>query len=473
MSLMAFFDPFGTVPGSSLNWSQHALLQKAASGSRPAASGSRPSGPTIDTGRICRELESVGQKIEDVVRAIDWLVADLDLRLETQAELLNRQVDLLADIARTLHNPARTRAAERLVDAAELLRHHRNERALSLAEQAADDDPNNDTAFVLAAWAALGLEDLERARGYFREAAQATASEQGAEKRHMNAVYLAARLTFALDGPEAALRELDAAEPFIDPALPREHPTLAMEQFCLLCLSPNKAAAIKFDRAAYYTAANQMDAALETFREIAEEYNGRFCLMALTDPVLANNDAVVNAARETLRIHNALIDEISKVLPLSEARWRALQTELQQHRIKNAKTAAAVARFDELFTPTAGKRTTLDETWPWPPNRRWLEDFSATLKDFNDFDEEMRLLIERERMREAALEAGVQDFLREYRKYRLVDRGRTEAVVGYHAMIGGYDFKHITVDGNGKITVKDHSGSAPYLIRKFKAGGRS
>ena len=160
-----------------------------------------------------------------------------------------------------MHSPARTRAAERLVDAAELLRHNRNERALSLAEQAIDDDPNNDTAFVLAAWAALGLEDLERARGYFREAAQATASEQGAEKRHMNAVYLAARLTFALDGPEAALSELDAAQPFTEPALQAKYPGLTSEQLCLLRLEPNKAAAIKFDRAVYCTAANRMDAA--------------------------------------------------------------------------------------------------------------------------------------------------------------------------------------------------------------------
>src|SRR5580698_8999820 len=122
-SVIAFFDPFGAVPGSSLNWSQQALLEKSAA--------ARPQGPVIDTGRICLTLESVSQNVAEVVRAIDWLVADLDLRLDAQAELLNRQVDLLAEIAHTLRSPARTRAAERLSDAAELLRHHRNERALS------------------------------------------------------------------------------------------------------------------------------------------------------------------------------------------------------------------------------------------------------------------------------------------------------------------------------------------------------
>jgi len=461
MSLMAFFDPLGNVPGSSLNWSQHALLQKAASGSRPA-------GPVIDTGRICRELESVGQKVDAVVRAIDWLVADLDLRLDAQAELLNRQVDVLADIARTLHSPARTRAAERLADAAELLRHHRNERAPSLAEQAIDDDPNNDTAFVLAAWAALGLDDRARARGYFREAAQATALEPGAEARHINAVYLAARLTLTLDGPEAALGELDAAEPFVDPAMRDEHDGLTAEQLRLACLRPDKAAAFRFDRAVYQTATGQVDVALETFRDIAETCNARFCLMALTDPVLANNDNVVEVARQALRAHRELIDEIGDVLPCSEARWRALWEELQQHGIRNSGIAGANARFRELFARDIGRRKTFDETWPWPPSVRWLREFSVILRDFNDFDSQMRPSIEHERMREAALEAGVRKFLHEHPKYRLIDRQRTTILVGYRALIGGYDFKRIAVDETGDVAAGDYTGYPGYAIRKFK-----
>jgi hypothetical protein len=44
--------------------------------------------------------------------------------------------------------------------------------------------------------------------------------------------------------------------------------------------------------------------------------------MALTDPILTTNEAVTNSARETLRIHQALIDEIGEMLPLNEARWR-------------------------------------------------------------------------------------------------------------------------------------------------------
>jgi len=191
--------------------------------------------------------------------------------------------------------------------------------------------------------------------------------------------------------------------------------------------------------------------------------------MALTDPVLANNDAVVNAAIEALRINKVLVDEISESLPPSEARWGALQTELRQHKIENAQTRDGAARFGKFFTPDAGRREALNETWPGPPSRRWLEEIAATLKEFSDFDQEMRPMVEHERMREAALEAGIQDFLREHRKHRLVDRRRLVAIVGSHAMIGGYDFKKIIVDENGKLTIKDESSPAGWLIRQFKA----
>jgi hypothetical protein len=469
-SLIAFFDPFGTVPGSSLNWSQHALLEKR--GGRSTTQVAWPSGPTIDTDRICRALESVGQNVAEVVDAIDWLVSDLNLRLDAQTELLNQQADLLAEIAQTLRSPARTRAAERVRDATELLRHHRNERALTVAEQAIDDDPNSDTAFILAGWASLGIGNLQRARGYFREAAQATASTRDAETRHMNAVYLAARLTFALEGPEAALNELDAAEPFVDPTMQKEHPRFTKEQLCLSLLSPNNAGAIKFDRTVYYTANNNLDAALETFREIAEGHDIRFCLMALTDPVLATNEAVVNAARETLRVHQTLINEIQERLPASELRWWTLWTEIQKHEIRNTDTVAALPRFGELFTPSSAKRKTLEETWPWPPSRRWLEHFSAKLREFDNFEAKMRPLIERERMREAALDTHIQELLRP-RKVRLVHRTRLEAVVGRHHSLtmGGYTFRRITVDESGKVTVTEQEATND-LMNKFEAASK-
>jgi tetratricopeptide (TPR) repeat protein len=445
---MSFFDPFGTVPGSSLNWSQHALLAKRGRTTVVAA------GPMIDTNRICQTIESVGQSVSEVVDAIDFLVSDLDLRLDEQTKLLSGQVDLLAEIAQTLRSPARTRAAERVRDAAELLRHHRNERALSVAEQAIDDDPNNDLAFVIAAWASLGVQDSRRALSYLREAAQATAETEGAEQRHMNAVYLAARLTFVLDGPEAALRELDAAHPFINPRLQKEQPGAGREDLCLSCLSPNKAGAIKFDRTVYYAASNHLDAALEIFRDIIEKHDATFCLMALTDPVLTSNDAVMTAAREALSIHHVLVEKIERSLPTADIRWLYLWSEIRAHEIENDQTIAAHDQLGEFLSPTSTRRKAVEGKLRKFPNNRWLEEAAILLDAFEDFDAKIAPLLERERMREAALEAGIQDVLRQGRKAHVIERLREHAIVGSRASIGGSSFQRIAVDHNGKVVIE-------------------
>ena len=410
-------------------------------------------GPMIDTNRICQAIESVGENVSDVVDAIDVLVSDLDLRLDQQAKLLSEQADLLVEIAQTLRSPARTRAAERIRDATELLRRHRNERALAAAEQAIDDDPNNDVAFTLAAWASLGIQDVGRARGYFQEAAQATASTKGAEKRHMNAVHLGARLTFALDGPEAALRELGAADPFIDPELREDRPRAGKEELSLGCLSSNKAGAIKFDRVVYYTASNQLDAALEIFREIIAEHDASFCLMALTDPVLSGNDAVMSAARETLGIHHVLVERIEKFLPEADARWRALWGAIKKHDIRNDDTLAARKRLGELLNPGSRKRAAVDEKLRKFPNNRWLEELITIPGALDNFEFKLTPLIEHERMREAALEAGIQDVLRRDQKAVMTERTRLDAVIGRLTVMSGYKFWYVIVDENGAVSV--------------------
>ena len=410
-------------------------------------------GPMIDSERICRAIESVGQDVAEVVDAIDMLVSGLDLRLDEQTKLLSEQVDLLVEMAQTLRSPARTRAAERIRDATELLRRHRNERALTVAEQAIDDDPNNDVAFTLAAWASLGIEDFGRARGYFREAAQATASTKGAEKRHMNAVHLAARLTFALDGPEAALRELDRADPFIDPKLREERPRATKEELFLFCLSPEKAGLIKFDRAIYYTASNQLDAALEIFREIVDEQDVSFCLMALTDPVLSTNNAVMNVARETLSVHHTLVEKIKQLLPKADTRWQTVWGEVQDHEIRNADTAAAQKRFGELLSRGSNKRKAVDEKLRKFPNNRWLGELIAILTALDNFEARMTQLIEYEQMREAMLDVAIEGLLQRDRKAVLVRNARLDAVVGRLAIIGGYKFQRIAVDKDGNVNI--------------------
>jgi tetratricopeptide (TPR) repeat protein len=460
-SLISFFDPFGTVPGSSLNWSQHALLERNA-GRRTSIVAA---GPTIDTNRICAALDDVGANVQDVVQAIDWLVSDLDLRLDAQTKLLNQQVDLLTEIAQTLRSPSRTRAAERLRDASELLRHHRNERALTVAEQAIEDDPNNDAAFMLAGWASLGLEDLQRARGHFREAAQATAYERNAEARHMNAVYVAARLTFVVDGPEAALRELDGAKPFFDSELRSARPTFSEQQLDLLVLKPNKAGAIKFDRTIYLTAAGQADAATQLFREIAEQHDIRFCLMALTDPMLTTNDGAVGVATETLLKRRALTDDVRDRLQLRQARWETLGNEIRRHEIQDAGTVAAKDRLEAIFAAGSAKRLAVDKTWP---PKDVLEEFAASLRNFDDFEARTRQLVECERAREAVLDAAIEEVMRQRRKDKLVDRMRVEAIIGHRTLSGGYLFQRIVVDENGKTALLEES-ARDELTRKYAA----
>jgi hypothetical protein len=459
MSFMSFFDPFGSVPGSSLNWSQHAMLTKRGGTTVMA-------GPTIDVGRICRSIYDLGGEVRAVADAIDRLISDLDLRLDAQTELLSKQVDQLAEIANTLRNPARTRAAERIQNAFELLRHHRNERALTMAEQAIDDDPNNDVAFILAAWASLGVQDSERARGYFREAAQATASTKGVERRHMRAVRLAARLTFVLDGPEAALQELDSAAPFIDPELKADAvPWYSREDLRFACLTPDETAAFKFDKADYCTSSKQSDAALKSFRGIAADHDVSFCLMALTDPVLSRAEAIMAVAYETIRAHHALRDSIREFLPEADNRWRALVDAIERHEIQHGAAVAAQDRFGRLLDPSSPERQAFDEKLGSYPSNHWLEEQREFLATFSDFESRVAPAIEYEQMREAALENSIQQLLRQSRNPLLLHRDRLDARIGYVPRFGGYQFRRLRVDGKGNVSVQKLEATQELVAR--------
>jgi tetratricopeptide (TPR) repeat protein len=147
--------------GSSLSWSEHNALVASAAGSMATAQ---------ETARVRHTLEQLRYDVQDVTQAVETLQSEIGLQLQDQTRLMIRQVELLAQIAETLRTPARTRAAERISDAGELLRRERYERALTLAIQAIDDDPNNPAGFLAAAWASLGIDNVEQARDFFREA---------------------------------------------------------------------------------------------------------------------------------------------------------------------------------------------------------------------------------------------------------------------------------------------------------------
>ena len=143
-----------------------------------------------------------------------------------------------------------------------------------MATQAIDDDPNNPAGFLAAAWASLGVDDVKQARDFFREGAQASDGDQ-----RQSALRQAARLTFLLEGSQAALKELGDSHDR---------------------LSPTVEAATNFDRAVYLSNAGDSTTAAQCIRKVSY-HDGRFCLMALTVPILLRDATVAEAAAEQQR----------------------------------------------------------------------------------------------------------------------------------------------------------------------------
>jgi|SRR5215208_394746 len=279
--------------GSSLSWSEHNALMASAAGSMATAQ---------QTALARQTLEQLRYDVQDVAQAVETLQTELGLQLQEQTQIMTRQLELLAQIAETLRTPARTRAAERISDAGELLRRERYERALTLAMQAIDDDPNNPAGFLAAAWASLGVDEVEQARDFFREAEQASDGDQ-----RQSAIRQAARLTFLLEDPQGALKELGASS----------------EQ-----LSPAEEGATDFDRAVYFSKAGDSTPAAECIRK-ASYHDGRFCLMALTDPILSRDATVAQTAAEQLRAIQEVVEPSAAEVHRAHTRYEALCKEIE------------------------------------------------------------------------------------------------------------------------------------------------
>jgi tetratricopeptide (TPR) repeat protein len=281
---------------SSLSWSEHRALVATAAASAQAA---------FEMGLARRALEQLHYDIADVTAAVEQMEHELGLRLDVQNEILREQTELLGSIDTSLRTPARTKAAERIVTAAELLNNERYERARGVAEQAIDDDPNNPGGFVAAAWALLGLDQPEEARAMFREAAECSASETIIRARRN-----AARLTFVLEGPEAALEELQF---------------FRVKE--LLSLSSFLSGAVRFDRAVYQAAQGDVRAAIDELRRATAD-DRRFCLMAFADPVLSRETSVIAAVEELLKeLDNCRRDVVDRFRDVRE-RLMAVLSEL-------------------------------------------------------------------------------------------------------------------------------------------------
>lgn len=312
----------------SLSWSEHRALLDTATATAAAAQ---------EAAHTRYAIQELRYEVTGVANAVDRMERSLALRLDAQAGLLRTEIELLANIAESLRTPRATSAAERITDAGTLLDDGRFERALSAAQEAIEDDPNNQRGFVAAGWALLGLERADEARSQFREAAQCGRGD-GAH----SGLRQAARLTFLLDGAEAALRELGEGS--------------GMQ------VSAQESAAADFDRVVYNAAIGNSDEAIERLRAATADARG-FSLMALVDPVASSDKRVVDTAVALLKELDALrlrVDE--NYDPVARRLKSVLETLKKYEESDNYCTAAA--EIVDVAADTLDRFRTV-ETEPW------------------------------------------------------------------------------------------------------------
>jgi len=333
-------DPFGTVPGSSLNWSQHGALLEA--GSRHCPTRARRHAA------VAAEMRNLGRSTQQVVDAVRDLERSVGLRLDAQTEELRRQADKLTKSAEMQRNPRYIRSAERLRQASVLLGQHRYERALAAAHEAIEDHPADPNGSVAAGWACWGLRRPEDARSHFLEAARASARRSPEmDAIHVRAVLLASRLAFVLEGPLKAEVGLFRLKPYrSDLALRRLVGERPDEWFDLRWAL----AAVAYDTAVYEAQqahpspealSESLRAKLPPSRQAewsAIEYlkracdlDVRFCWMALTDPLLERPPELRAAAVQVLRDHDRVVRDFRRGI---DAGWREFAkyvTQLQEY----------------------------------------------------------------------------------------------------------------------------------------------
>jgi tetratricopeptide (TPR) repeat protein len=302
-----------TAPG--LSWSDHHALLDASRASQQVAA---------QTTAIRQRLESVDLNVVAVGRAVAAMEYELGFRLENVAKILGRQVAILEDIALALRTPAKTRAAERLVDVAELLRRERWKRALAISQAAIDDDPNNPAGFLAAAWAQMGLGDLESAQEVFIEAADASDGVQRSGSGRQ-----AARLTFAVEHAQAALEMLDRYAITSSPSLPEIPQWEGAHTIKLVNTwweQQRELAAVHYDRAVYLAATGDLpESALEL--QEAGAISPVFFAMATTDTQLLKHDELAEPA--VSKLADALREQQESIASQAE-RARALSDEIAE-----------------------------------------------------------------------------------------------------------------------------------------------
>lgn len=279
----------------SLSWSDHRALVDTSRATLAVAN---------EVAGARRVIEDLRYDVSEVARMIERMEESLSLLLIQQTAIMRKEVELLESISATLRTPRATEAAELIANAGRLLDDGRFERARIAAEEAVVADPTNRRAFLAAAWAHLGLEAPNEARTQFREASQC-----GRDDDAHSALRLAARLTFLLEGADAALAEL---------AQPVAYPLSALER-----------AATSYDHAIYFAACGRSKQAVGELATAAKGGRG-FCIMALTDPILSRETTYTSAASSLIsaldELRRELEDRYVALFPTLEAQISVLQT---------------------------------------------------------------------------------------------------------------------------------------------------
>lgn len=410
----------GTVETTpTLSWSEHSALISAARGASDLASHTRAIG---------RNLETIGLDIQATAASVAALEWSLGLRLDSQTQLLGEQVSLLTGIAEVMRTPAKTRAAERLVDVAELLRRKRWKRALSIAETVTEDDPNNPEGFLACAWANLGLGQIDLARDAYVEAAEATDGVRASELGRQ-----AARLDLAIKDGRAAVETLNRFAVEDAPDWPQvSWPEREVLSDCTR--RRTELGAVLYDHAVYAAAAGDIKGSSEALRQ-AGLLSPVFLAAAHQDSVLVEHQALIDEATELLE---AAMDAQQNRIAAQLERARSLQRESQTHQLDDPTSNESLAALSKLVSDLNDQSTT-----PQPI----IEGDLMLSEMLLDYVEQMVLPVRRERER-AEIEAEERRAREEHAK-ALLEQVREKAQELAAELPGA------TVTTTGRATVVD------------------
>lgn len=254
---------------------------------------------SAETRQAREAVEDLQFDIGHVADAIGQLEQSLGLKLDAQVRVLKQQSTILEEVRNAVLNPEKTRAAERLADATQLLDHERYERALTVAEEGIQADANNPNLFFVAGWALVAMERFEEAQGMFEEARDASRGDQRSLgcRQAARSAFLVGKTQLAYELCRDARAAAAASE---------------------------ERAAVSYDIAVYAWATGDQSTAIAAIEEACRE-DSRHAERALLDPALERAPEVRDAAARVLR---EVAEEIRQELPTIEGKIVSLREKI-------------------------------------------------------------------------------------------------------------------------------------------------